>query len=172
MRWILAVFLGLLAAPAFAQVSFPSDPSIVRPRNLNPVPPPARRDTRLRTEGDVVLSLCIDASGAVTRATVAASSGDPQLDQDSQAWARLQTYSPATKNGAPIAICDYPTTFQWRIPRDDQQPAPAQVHPTLAPVTPEAIRRQQMRAALIAALGPGTGIAVILAARNAAQHPN
>lgn len=63
-------------------------------------------------EGEVLLTLSIDASGRVARAAVAASSGHDVLDRSALDAARIWRFAPARKNGATIArTVNVPVSF-------------------------------------------------------------
>ncbi|MDP3494035.1 MAG: TonB family protein [Hyphomonadaceae bacterium] len=80
--------------------------------NFNPfIAPPAD----LNVDGDVVVELCVSASGAVADAKVAQSSGHPKLDQATLRQMRGARFEPATRNGRPVEICGYNMTVGWRL---------------------------------------------------------
>ncbi len=126
------VALGLLAlagAPrnAAAQVggaTTATTPALVPPALVTRVEP--ERPGSETTGATVVLTLTIDASGKVTDAVVATSGGDA-FDAASVAAARQFVFSPATRDGKPIAA-KIPYTFTFEAapsPVAEEAPPPA-----------------------------------------------
>jgi len=74
---------------------------------------------RNREQGEVALSMCINAKGEVSNVKVTKSSGFPRLDEASlKQVARLQFLPALDACGKPVAWCDppYTMTMNWRLP--------------------------------------------------------
>ncbi len=69
----------------------------------------------LKVDGDVVLDLCISATGAVSDAKIAHSSGYQRLDQATVSQIRNARFEPATREGKPVSVCGYNLTMGWRL---------------------------------------------------------
>jgi protein TonB len=122
---ILICLFALSAAPAFAQAS---GAPMVRPRAdaealsrmlVDAYPPSA---LEARQEGDVTLSMCVRASGAVEDVKVAQSSGVAELDAAAVAGISGMRFSPARDVSArAVDFCapPYQLTIQWRVPQAD-----------------------------------------------------
>ncbi len=78
-------------------------------------PPYPPADIRARNEGVTGLSLCLDARGRVSSAALASSSGHRRLDEAALKWIRSARFSPATQDGAPVPVCDFPVDYEWRL---------------------------------------------------------
>jgi TonB family protein len=68
-----------------------------------------------KQEGDVVVELCVAASGAIADVKLVRSSGHASLDKaavDGLGQSRLE---PATRNGQAVSICGYSLTMGWRL---------------------------------------------------------
>ena len=118
---------GLLLAAACAKDAAPEDtPSALPPPELeSPVAvnadapvsyPPALFDQRI--EGDVVLRLFVDSTGAVLPEStkVVETSGYPALDSAALAGARDLRYAPAKRRGIPVAT-SFLQPIQFRHPQ-------------------------------------------------------
>lgn len=77
-----------------------------------PYPPSAIRD---KQQGKSALQLCVDASGKVTDAKLAASSGFPVLDDAALKWVAQARFKSGVKDGKPAAMCDYNIVYQWDL---------------------------------------------------------
>jgi protein TonB len=73
----------------------------VKTRSVAPEYPPALKAQGI--EGDVVLRVDIDATGAVTSVTVVKGSAYPELDDAARRAARAETYSPARRGDEAVA---------------------------------------------------------------------
>jgi TonB family protein len=126
---IAALLLASRAADAQDATPDAGAPHLVAPRLLQGTEPayPAG-ETATST---VVLELTIDASGAVTGATVT-TSGGPAFDGAALEAARTLAFAPATRDGAPI-----PATVPFHF---DFAPAPAP-----APAPPDAVQDIDVR---------------------------
>jgi TonB family protein len=80
-----------------------------------PVPDYPAESLRLREEGTVTMDLCISRTGAVESAKLLKSSGYPALDEAALKWMSKLAVSPATRDGKPIAVCNYPLAYQWSL---------------------------------------------------------
>lgn len=92
----------------------PIIPPRLTARETPPYPPPS---VRAGEEGVTGLSLCVDPRGRVTLATLAVSSGHPRLDEAALKWIRTARFTPATQAGAPVATCNFPVDYEWRLER-------------------------------------------------------
>lgn len=70
---------------------------------------------RGQKEGTTGLELCISEKGAVTAATVIASSGHQRLDEAALKWVRGARFAPGTLDGKPRAMCGHRIAYVWRI---------------------------------------------------------
>lgn len=148
-----ALAVLLAAAPALAQ-----QPAEITPPRLKP--PTVLRPHALSSTGDVlqgeaVVSLCVDAHGKVTRVEIAASSGDAEVDAAAAADARLGVYEPARQDGRPMGYCGLKQKMMFGVLAPDAEEHSSAVNP--------------LRLALLAALGPGTALAVMTAAGAAGE---
>jgi protein TonB len=105
--------------PPPVDVDLPPPPPVLtqRPtvRRNSPLPdyPPASR--RAKEEGVVSLTLCVDASGKVSKSELRKSSGFPRLDEAALDWVKNQRLNPAMQGKTPVAICDYPLDYQFQL---------------------------------------------------------
>lgn len=70
---------------------------------------------RAREEGVTELIVCVNIDGRLSDIRLTESSGHARLDEATLAWAAAATYSPATFQGEPMAVCNYPIAYEWRI---------------------------------------------------------
>jgi TonB family protein len=63
-------------------------------------------------EGDVTVSVSIDAGGQVTGVSIVQSSGQAAFDQAAQQAARAERFSPAVRDGQPVA---FTLTYSYRF---------------------------------------------------------
>lgn len=84
---------------------------------LLPAPPPPYpvQPIRLKQEGNSGLSVCVDANGRVSSATLASSSGSGKLDEAALKWVRNSRFKPATVDGAPQPVCGHSVVYEWRL---------------------------------------------------------
>lgn len=84
---------------------------------LLPAPPPPypAGPIRMKQEGNTGLSVCIDANGRVSSASLASSSGSDKLDDAALKWVRNSRFKPATVDGAPQPICGHSVVYEWRL---------------------------------------------------------
>jgi periplasmic protein TonB len=108
-----------VAKPAPPPVAKPAPAPVmtVRPTTRKngerPEYPAASR--RAKEEGVVSLTLCVDASGKITKAELRKTSGFPRLDQATLDWIQRERLNPAMQGKTPISICDYPLDYQWQL---------------------------------------------------------
>ncbi len=88
---------------------------ITNPRPRDSFTPFMSPPSDLKVDGDVVVELCVSASGAVAEAKVAKSSGYPKLDEAGLRQMRGARFEPATRNGRPVELCGYNMTVGWRL---------------------------------------------------------
>lgn len=141
-RWIF-LFAILPAAALAAPPENPSASAVTSkappPAAANAVPPPPSAVTpgtprstgrqhgcgqnypeaavKAGIEGTTTLSFVVTAQGAVTRVTVAKSSGNADLDDAAIACASTWTYKPATQNDVPVET-PWQATVQWSLHDD------------------------------------------------------
>lgn len=72
---------------------------------------------RLKEEGTTVLSFTVTADGDVANATVATSSGFPDLDRAAIECASGWRYKAAIQNGTAVAV-PWKTAIKWQLPKD------------------------------------------------------
>lgn len=68
-----------------------------------------------KQEGDVVVELCVGASGAVADVKLVRSSGHASLDNATLSGLEQSKFEPATRNGQAVSICGYSLTMGWRL---------------------------------------------------------
>ncbi|MFT3723493.1 MAG: TonB family protein [Hyphomonadaceae bacterium] len=68
-----------------------------------------------KQEGDVVVELCVGASGAVADVKLIRSSGYASLDNATVTGLEQSRLEPATRNGQAVSICGYSLTMGWRL---------------------------------------------------------
>lgn len=100
------------AAPVTPRPPLPPVAPKLMAKETPPYPP---ADIRARNEGVTGLSLCLDARGRVSSAALASSSGHRRLDEAALKWIRSARFSPATQDGAPVPVCDFPVDYEWRL---------------------------------------------------------
>jgi TonB family protein len=82
-----------------------------RSRSLEEIYPPELR--RTGTEGDVILSIRVNAAGCAVEAGIAVSSGSPALDKAALQWYETASYLPAEKDGKTVdATAVLPMAFR------------------------------------------------------------
>lgn len=69
----------------------------------------------LREEGDVVVELCVAATGFVDNVKLVQSSGHSRLDDATLAGFQHSRFEPATREGRPVRHCGYNLTMGWRL---------------------------------------------------------
>jgi protein TonB len=77
-----------------------------------PYPPSVIREKK---QGDSGLTVCVDANGRVSSATLASSSGSDKLDEAALKWVRNSRFKPATVDGAPQPVCGHSVVYEWRL---------------------------------------------------------
>ncbi|MDP3739422.1 MAG: energy transducer TonB [Hyphomonadaceae bacterium] len=78
-------------------------------------PPYPATALRGHEEGTTGLELCINEKGAVTAASLVASSGHQRLDDAALKWVRGARFAPGTLDGKPQAMCGHRIAYEWRI---------------------------------------------------------
>ena len=96
----------------------PSPPVVSRstPRLLagaKPDYPSASR--RAGESGTTQLNICVNASGRVTSASVAGSSGYQRLDDAALKWIRGERFTPGKINGVAQEMCGYSIYYEWTL---------------------------------------------------------
>jgi protein TonB len=91
-------------------------PVLTRPK-MKPADPPPYPPIAIRgdMQGTSAISICIDAKGRVTSASLARSSGHDVLDEAALKWVRNARFSPGLSDGAPQAVCDHPVEYVWNL---------------------------------------------------------
>jgi TonB family protein len=82
------------------------------PQNL-PYPPAA---LAAGSEGPVIYSLCLDASGMVVDIKLNTPDVHPDLSTMALSWLWSVKFSPAMRNGRRAAVCGVEVTYTWRLP--------------------------------------------------------
>lgn len=85
-----------------------------RMRRNEPAYPPTLKAQGI--EGDVMLSVSIDASGQVTSVSIVQSSGQAAFDRAAQQAAKEERFSPALRDGRPVA---FTLTYSYRFRIED-----------------------------------------------------
>lgn len=89
----------------------------VKPRRTAPTKPPFPATLRAQgIEGDVLVRVKIAESGAITDVAILTSSGHAAFDEEARKAALSESFSPATKDGKPIA---YTLTYSYRFRIED-----------------------------------------------------
>jgi TonB family protein len=104
----------------------PSDlPGVSRPKLRADGQPPdyPKEAFDAHAEGMVTLELCVSKTGTVESAKVKTSSGFALLDDAALGWVAKSLFDPATRNGKPIAVCNYPLAYDWRLEQTDKSPS-------------------------------------------------
>ncbi|MBI1359829.1 MAG: TonB family protein [Alphaproteobacteria bacterium] len=134
------VFLQLQLLPPEAAAPLKHDIKVEPQEVKNPTPradmvrPDYPADSvKAKEEGDVVVKLCVTETGDVESAKLLRPSGYQRLDQATIDWATKLKFNPATRDGRPVRMCDYPLDFYWSLgPADLSKPH------YLSPVKPSA----------------------------------
>lgn len=100
---------GAMAAPAPAAKRIGPK---MRPGPEPPYPPESRR---AEEQGDTGLKVCVSASGRVTAAEVASSSGFPRLDAAALKWVREARFHPGTVGGVAQDMCNHSVVYEWNF---------------------------------------------------------
>jgi len=98
-----------------------SDTIIPKPVRTRPVlikdepPPYPLAEIRKKNEGDTTLDVCVAASGRVTSASIAGSSGHPVLDNAALKWVRSVRFTPGRLDGVAQAFCGHEVIYEWNL---------------------------------------------------------
>ncbi len=139
----IALVDGALAERALAQPS--AEPPAPRPPAVANVTPPAvlthvdavypESALAAREHGDVVLALTVDVDGHVSKVDVM-QSGGPALDEAAVIAARQWTFTPASRDGRPVASrIRVPFHFAPPAPPPELVPEPAKAEPEVSQQT-------------------------------------
>jgi protein TonB len=110
-------------APTPEPTSYPS----LRPNTPLPEYPAASR--RHKEAGVVKVALCVDATGKVTKADMAQSSGFPNLDKAVVKWIVGLQVNPALAGATPVAVCDIPFSYEFKVTKAPTQPPTRTTNP-------------------------------------------
>jgi TonB family protein len=118
-----------LALLAFAPLASFADPPVktnpsFRPNTATPAYPKAAR--KAKEAGVVKTNLCIDHTGHITKADISQSSGHPNLDNAVLDWLHTVQLNPATENGQPVDVCDYPFAYEFQVTQQPEKPRSTQ----------------------------------------------
>jgi protein TonB len=116
-----------LAAYADPPTPEPTRYPSLRPNTPLPAYPAASR--RHKEAGVVKMALCVDATGKVTKADVAQSSGFPNLDNAAVKWAVGLQVNPALAGATPVAVCDVPFSYEFKVTKGPTQPPTRTTNP-------------------------------------------
>ncbi|MEO8136769.1 MAG: energy transducer TonB [Betaproteobacteria bacterium] len=127
---------AVLAALAFAPLAAFADPPAAPITKTNPSFPPntptpayPKASRKAKEAGMVKAMVCIDPTGHVTKADIAQSSGHPNLDNAVLQWLRTVKLNPATENGQPVDVCDYPLSYEFIVKKGAYQPPTRTTNP-------------------------------------------
>lgn len=90
----------------------PSAAPSLRTRSIPPYPPAS---VRASEEGTSTVEVCVSASGQVTSASLAESSGHPRLDEAALKWLKSARFNPAQRDGRATAMCGYQVAYEWNL---------------------------------------------------------
>lgn len=99
--------------PASEIADVDTQPSIRLPYEPPDYPPSL---IRRRLGGNNAASLCIDQAGHVSKAEISEPASEPALDDMLLRWVKELDFAPATRGGAPIAVCGYTIRVGWLPP--------------------------------------------------------
>ena len=118
--------LGAAALLAGCGLDVVADTAPSVPPDIDVAYPPAAQ--RLEEEGTVRVRLRYDATGAVTEARVAQSSGSPRLDAAALAAGQKMRLKPGTRNGVPVGGTAL-VPFTFRLADSPDEPVGTRVVP-------------------------------------------
>ncbi len=78
-------------------------------------PPYPMIEVRRQSEGATGLKVCVDASGRVTSASLASTSGHAALDSAALKWIRNARFAPARSDGLAEARCGHDVVYEWKL---------------------------------------------------------
>jgi len=81
-----------------------------------PAPPFPASAIAAGKEGRVTLSLCIKADGTIGAVRPLRTAGSDDLVMMTLFWVSQATFSPAKKDGKPIAVCAVEVDYDWKLP--------------------------------------------------------
>lgn len=90
----------------------PTTSPSLRSRSIPPYPPAS---VRAGEEGTSTVEVCVSASGQVTSASLAQSSGHPRLDEAALRWLKTARFNPAKREGQASAMCGYQVAYEWNL---------------------------------------------------------
>lgn len=106
---------GPAVAPGPATASATGGPTTspsLRSRSIPPYPPAS---VRAGEQGTSTIEVCVSASGQVTSASLAESSGHPRLDEAALKWLKTARFNPARREGQASAMCGYQVAYEWNL---------------------------------------------------------
>ncbi|MEY2933777.1 MAG: hypothetical protein RL033_4526 [Pseudomonadota bacterium] len=93
------------------------DAQFEKPKRMRQAEPPYPATLKAQgVEGDVMVSVSIDASGRVTGVSIVQSSGQPEFDRAAQQAAQEERFSPALRDGQPVP---FTLTYSYRFRIED-----------------------------------------------------
>lgn len=93
-----------------------ASPVRTRPALITRTPPPyPAADIRKQNEGVTGLKVCVDASGRVTAANIASTSGHETLDNAALKWVRATRFTPAKSDGVAQSVCGHDVIYEWKL---------------------------------------------------------
>lgn len=81
-----------------------------------PAPPYPASAIAARKEGRVTLSLCLKADGSIGAVRPLQTAGSDDLVMMTLFWVSQAKFSPAKKDGKPIAVCAVEVDYDWKLP--------------------------------------------------------
>lgn len=101
---------------AGASVAPPPAPVRTRPVLLQQSPPDYPRSSiRANEQGNSAISVCIDARGRVSSATLASTSGYATLDNAALKWVRNARFTPGKLDGVAQSVCGHTVVYEWNL---------------------------------------------------------
>ncbi len=72
-------------------------------------------EIRKGNEGVSTLEVCLNASGRVTSASIAKTSGHAGLDSAALKWVRNARFTPGKLDGVPQSVCGHNVVYEWNL---------------------------------------------------------
>ncbi|HOY78630.1 MAG TPA: energy transducer TonB, partial [Hyphomonadaceae bacterium] len=70
---------------------------------------------RANEQGNSAISVCVDARGRVSSASLANSSGSTTLDNAALKWVRNARFTPGKLDGVAQSVCGHTVVYEWNL---------------------------------------------------------